>query len=195
MLLRGSALVAMAMLASPGLYALRLHSTAKATVRSLPHKSIPFLVRGPTMDTCTRDVVSEKLVSSGCAIVPSPRKHPRVASLPCAWLTFRASRVNVTVSALEDRLLELMKRSDRDDRRNAPYPWYPRAKKTDADTPNVLLCPPPPPFLVRLDRPAGLPHSTVIARTESTTRSLGKFYPNNRSHLDQKDYANEYVRK
>lgn len=54
MLLGAPAVVAMAMLASPGLYALRLHSTTKATARSLPHKSIPFLARGRTTDTCTR---------------------------------------------------------------------------------------------------------------------------------------------
>lgn len=51
-LLGGPAVVAMAMLASPGLHALRLHSTTKATARSLPHKSIPTLARGRTADTC-----------------------------------------------------------------------------------------------------------------------------------------------
>lgn len=54
MLLGAPAVVAMAMLASPGLYALRLHSPAEATARSLPHKSIPSLARGRTTDTCTR---------------------------------------------------------------------------------------------------------------------------------------------
>jgi len=61
MLLGAPAVVAMAMLASPGLYALRLHSTTKATARSLPHKSIPSLARGRTTDTCIatpRDVAS-----------------------------------------------------------------------------------------------------------------------------------------
>lgn len=98
MLLGAPAVVAMAMLASPGLYALRLHSTAKATVRSLPHKSIPSLARGPTTDTCTRRRgLSPRrcplLSRRGYAIVARPRKHPRVARRPCAALTFRETPI------------------------------------------------------------------------------------------------------
>lgn len=53
-LLGASAVVAMAMLASPGFHALRLHSTAKTTCRSLPHKSIPSFARGQTTGTYMR---------------------------------------------------------------------------------------------------------------------------------------------
>lgn len=41
MFLRSSAMMAMAMLASPRFYALRLHSPTKATFLLLPHKNIP----------------------------------------------------------------------------------------------------------------------------------------------------------
>lgn len=53
MLLRSSAMMAMAMLASPRFYALRLHSPAKATALLLPHKSIPSSTRDGTPSTCT----------------------------------------------------------------------------------------------------------------------------------------------
>lgn len=54
MLLRAPAVVAMAMLTSPGFHALRLHSTAKTTCRSLPHKSIPSFAREQTASTYMR---------------------------------------------------------------------------------------------------------------------------------------------
>lgn len=51
MFLRSPAMMAMAMLASPRFYALRLHSPAKATAHLLPHKNIPSSTRNQTPAT------------------------------------------------------------------------------------------------------------------------------------------------
>lgn len=100
-------MVAMAMLASPGFHALRLHSTAKTTWRSLPHKSIPSFAGGRTAGTyigmyiyamrrnaaTTTTLKYAISLSLGYAIVAGLRsKHPRwnvAASQPRAPLTLR----------------------------------------------------------------------------------------------------------
>lgn len=97
MLLGASAVVAMAMLASPGLHALRLHSTAKTTCRSLPHKNIPSF--GRTTGTyvyarCEATRSRSRRYIRQCAIVAGPRsRHPRnvAASRPRAPLTLRSA--------------------------------------------------------------------------------------------------------
>lgn len=61
MFLRSSTMMAMAMLASPRFYALRLHSPAKATALLLPHKNIPFSTRNKTPSTYTKKYIRLKI--------------------------------------------------------------------------------------------------------------------------------------
>lgn len=105
-------MVAMAMLASPGFHALRLHSTAKTTCRSLPHKSIPFFARGRTgtYDACDA-TTPNTIYLSYCAIVAGLRsRHPRnvAASRPRAPLTLRLEAKPIYA---EVRVLVLLLRS------------------------------------------------------------------------------------
>lgn len=168
MLLRAPAMVAMAVLTSPGLYALRLHSPAKATAHSLPHKSIPSFELGRTTDTCTRRETTRSSLERyppRRTIVAVSREHRYVvASWPRAQLTLRLHEkpickdrsspccygVTVTTVAKMIAILVLTGVKKRTPTRLTFYYSHP---------------------LRSVDRPAELPHSVVIVGIENTAAS------------------------